>query len=145
MIPKIFHRLRRYIETMIWIRKKEKEIKDAFKYIDMNLTVFARRRLGFDSRDGTRDVTIQYMYQLRGLGKILSGSSIEIFVEESIVLRKAQKVLYRFKKRTRNKGWFYDKMAANEKKRKVLRKQQEAITTQFNGIASTNSDVSIPN
>ncbi len=147
--PKIYQRLKKHICNKIWVREKRKEINENLFWIDTNLMVFSERAKIFDSRDGTHDLSILRTYKLRlksnGGSKYIAGSSVENFIKLSRSLDKAKLILDRFERIEKMKGWLYDREAIIKTNSEILRKKQKVIASEFNGVQSFESDVSIPN
>jgi hypothetical protein len=145
MTPKIYKRLKNYIGAQLWIRKKHKEINEEITYILMNEAIFSTNI----NRNGTHDFSIQLTYKLRGTSdggpKMVSGTSVDNFRKMTKSLMKASYILNKFEKKIKNRGWFYDKMAINEKASRLRREKWEAIAAEHSGVSTFNSNVSIPN
>jgi len=146
--PKIYQRLKKYIRTRFWIRKKRKAIKKNVAYIDLNMSYFYDRKVYYDSRDGTQDVSMDITYKLRtssdGGPKHIIGSSVNNLLQMNKSLLKASRILERFERRVQRKGWFYDKMAINEKACRLRKEKWEAFAAKCAGVSTLDPNISIP-
>ncbi len=147
MFVKRAHRLKKYVETRWWIYKKQKEITKLKNQLlaEIILFDFIKIRDGIFAADGSDDISLRYLYKLKGHGLIVTGSSRQVIAQVRLSINFEEHILNKFNKKIKKGGWWYDKVAIGKKIIKLRIEKQKAITAGRAGISIFKNDVSIPN